>query len=87
MYDLDPFLHTVNAMEYPRDPTLSGEVGKVKRLSIPIEGVTALEQIIISKLMLFSYLYHHHKIRCVEGMCHEALRRWVELSKRFFRKQ
>ena len=81
VYDLDRFLHTVDAIEYPRDPSPSAGVGKVKRLSIPIEGVTALEQIIISKLMLFSYLYHHHKIRCVEGMCHEALRRWIELSK------
>ena len=48
-------------------------------MSIPIEGVTALEQIIISKLMLFSYLYHHHKIRCVEGMFGEAMRRLVEV--------
>ena len=81
VYDLDRFLHTINAIEYPRDTALSEGVAKVKRLSIPIEGVTALEQIIISKLMLFSYLYHHHKIRCVEGMCHGALRRWMDLSK------
>jgi len=45
-----------------------------------MEGVTALEQIIISKLMLFSYVYHHHKIRCVEAMCHEALRRLTEID-------
>jgi HD superfamily phosphohydrolase len=81
VYDLDRFLHTVDAIEYPRcGPT--AEEPTVARLSIPIEGVTALEQIIISKLMLFSYLYHHHKIRCVEGMCHEALARCMEVSKR-----
>jgi len=80
VYDLDRFLQTVDAIEYPRDPSLPGDSTKVVRLSVPIEGVTALEQIIISKLMLCSYLYHHHKIRCVEGMYYEVLNRCVELS-------
>lgn len=78
VYDLERFLHTVDAIEYPRDASVS-DAGKIVRLSIPMEGVTALEQIIISKLMLFSYLYHHHKIRCVEGMFAEAIGRLVEL--------
>jgi len=81
VYDLDRFLHTVDAIEYPRDPSLGDAGAKIVRLSIPIDGVTALEQIIISKLMLFSYLYHHQKIRCVEGMYHEALKRLVQISK------
>ena len=80
VYDLERFLHTVDAIEYPRDENIAEQGSKIVRLSIPIEGITALEQIIISKLMLFSYLYHHHKIRCVEGMYHEALNRWVEIS-------
>ena len=75
VYDLERFLHTVDAIQYPRDQALGPEGRTVVRLSIPIQGVTALEQIIISKLMLFSYLYHHQKIRCVEGMYHEALQR------------
>jgi HD superfamily phosphohydrolase len=81
VYDLERFLQTVDAIEYPREQADAREAPKVVRLSIPIEGVTALEQIIISKLMLFSYLYHHHKIRCVEGMYHEALKRWIEQAK------
>jgi HD superfamily phosphohydrolase len=81
VYDLDRFLHTVDAIEYPRDASLADRGERLVRLSIPIEGVTALEQIILSKLMLFSYLYHHQKIRCVEGMYHEALKRLVEISK------
>ena len=76
VYDLDRFLHTVDAIEYPLETNhLEGTDRKVVRLSVPIQGVTALEQIIISKLMLYSYLYHHHKIRCVEGMYHEVLKR------------
>jgi len=81
VYDLERFLQTVDAIQYPRDKSLGEGDKVVRRLSIPIEGVTALEQIVISKLMLFSYLYHHHKIRCVEGMYHEALKRIVELSR------
>lgn len=82
VYDLERFLHTVDAIEYPRDNTLPGEGPTVTRLAIPIKGVTALEQIIISKLMLFSYLYHHQKIRCAEGMYHEALKRWEDVSRK-----
>lgn len=82
VYDLERFLQTVDAITYPRDPELGDRTGKVTRLSIRMEGVTALEQIIISKLMLFSYVYHHHKIRCVEAMCHEALRALVELARK-----
>ena len=81
VYDLERFLQTVDVITYPRDAEIGDETGKVTRLSIRMEGVTALEQIIISKLMLFSYVYHHHKIRCVEAMCHEALRGLVELSR------
>lgn len=88
VYDLERFLHTVDAIEYPRDNTILGQQGaKIVRLSIPIEGVTALEQVIISKLMLFSYLYHHHKIRCVEGMCHEALKSLVDFSSKGSKKK
>jgi HD superfamily phosphohydrolase len=79
VYDLERFLHTVDAIEYPRHDAANRPGTKIVKLSIPIEGVTALEQIIISKLMLFSYLYHHHKIRCVEGMYHEVLKRWRDL--------
>jgi HD superfamily phosphohydrolase len=80
VYDLERFLQTVDVIPYPQDKEIGGAGGKIARLSISMEGVTALEQIIISKLMLFSYVYHHHKIRCVEAMCHEALRRLVEIG-------
>jgi len=82
VYDLERFLHTVDVVAYPHDTSLPDATGKISRLSIRMEGVTALEQIIISKLMLFSYMYHHQKIRCVEAMCHEALERLVALGKR-----
>lgn len=38
------------------------------RLGVPLSGVNSLEQMIISKMMLFSSIYHHQKVRCAESM-------------------
>jgi len=37
-----------------------------QRLSIDLSGVSTLEQIVFNKMMLFSTVYHHHKVRTVE---------------------
>ena len=38
------------------------------RLGVPLSGVNSLEQMIISKMMLYSSLYHHQKVRSAESM-------------------
>jgi len=38
------------------------------RLGVPLSGVNSLEQMIISKMMLYSAIYHHQKVRCAERM-------------------
>ena len=38
------------------------------RLGVPLSGVNSLEQMILSKMMLYSSLYHHQKVRCAESM-------------------
>lgn len=81
VYDLERFLDTIDVETYPRHPDFRQAGQEVTKLAIRMEGVTALEQIIISKLMLFSYVYHHHKIRCVEAMFQEALKRLVALGR------
>lgn len=37
-----------------------------QRLSIDLSGVSTLEQIVFNKMMLFSTVYHHHKVRAAE---------------------
>jgi HD superfamily phosphohydrolase len=37
-------------------------------------GVPAVEQILFSKMLLTTALYHHHKVRAIESMLTEALR-------------
>ncbi len=52
------------------------------RLRLPKEGMNAIEQIVICKLMLFSYIYHHPKVRAAEGLLKRALERKVDMWQR-----
>ena len=59
-YDFERYLTTIMVNE---DKT-SGK----QKLFIPVSGINALEQIIINKLMLYGYIYHHQKVRICELM-------------------
>lgn len=48
------------------------------RLRLSKRAVNVIEQIIICKMMLFSYIYHHGKVRASEGLLERLLRRKVE---------
>ncbi len=45
------------------------------RLRLPRSALNAIEQIVICKMMLFSYLYHHTKVRAIEGLFERMLAR------------
>jgi HD superfamily phosphohydrolase len=45
------------------------------RLRLPRAALNAIEQIVICKMMLFSYLYHHGKVRAAEGLLERMLLR------------
>jgi HD superfamily phosphohydrolase len=47
------------------------------RLRLPKAAMNAIEQIVICKMMLFSYLYHHPKVRAAEGSLERILKRLV----------
>jgi len=47
------------------------------RLKLPPRATNTMEQIIISKMMLFSYIYHHQKVRAAEGLLEKLLIRLV----------
>lgn len=48
------------------------------RLRIPRKAMNTIEQIVICKLMLFSYIYHHRKVRAAEGMLQRMLGKMVD---------
>src|SRR4029077_500089 len=62
-YDLERFTATVCV-----DPQ-----GDLLRLTIPVKGVNALEQLVLGRLVLNSYLYHHQKVRAAEVMFERTL--------------
>jgi uncharacterized protein len=43
--------------------------------------MNTIEQIVLCKLMLFSYMYHHQKVRAAEGLLEKMLARAVDLWK------
>jgi HD superfamily phosphohydrolase len=51
------------------------------RLRLPKEAMNTIEQIVLCKLMLFSYMYHHQKVRAAEGLLEKMLARAVDLWK------
>jgi HD superfamily phosphohydrolase len=48
------------------------------RLRLPAKALNTIEQIVICKLMLFSYIYHHPKVRAAEGCLIDLLNFIVE---------
>jgi HD superfamily phosphohydrolase len=50
------------------------------RLRLPQTAMNTIEQIIICKFMLFSYIYHHRKVRSAEGLLAAMLRRFDGLE-------
>jgi uncharacterized protein len=48
------------------------------RLRLPRRATHVIEQIVLCKLMLFSYMYHHTKIRAAEGLLENTLKCFVD---------
>lgn len=77
--DIDRLFHTIDVIEVK---------GK-KRLSVDISGVSTLEQIVFNKMMLFSTVYHHHKVRAAEclfrSIFEELIKNNMSILNRSFR--
>jgi uncharacterized protein len=48
------------------------------RLRLSRRAMNVIEQIVICKMMLYSYIYHHPKVRASEGMLEHLLKRALE---------
>ncbi|MGH7015153.1 MAG: HD domain-containing protein [Stellaceae bacterium] len=51
------------------------------RLRLSRRAMNVIEQIVICKMMLFSYIYHHGKVRASEGLLERLLRRNLKIWK------
>jgi HD superfamily phosphohydrolase len=70
-YDLERLVATISVD--PQDAATGG--APWWRLTIPIHGINALEQLIMGRLVLNSYLYHHQKCRACEAAFERGLAR------------
>lgn len=69
-YDLERLIATVSV-----DPQ-EDKAGKTWwRLTVPVKGINALEQLVMGRLVLNSYLYHHQKCRAAEAAFERAMAR------------
>jgi HD superfamily phosphohydrolase len=61
-YDIERYFYRIAVA----DTSASSGVPNEIRLVMDLAGVTAVEQLIFSKMMLFSYIYHHQKVRSAD---------------------
>lgn len=54
----------------------------IRMLIMSINGITTLEQIVFSKMVLFSSLYQHHKVRACDCMMKAIFEHCIENGKR-----
>lgn len=71
--DIEEFLYTIVIAE--REEKISEETVIGKHLVIPVAGVSALEELIFSQLLLTSRIYQHHKALSADALINDAVRR------------
>jgi HD superfamily phosphohydrolase len=57
------------------------------RLTLPKKGINALEQLVMARLALTSYVYHHQKIRSAESWFERLLAKEIKENKQYFGKK
>ncbi len=86
--DLERLYRSAGTKVHPRPPV----PGKIRyqyfdtyRLLLPQRATSTMEQIVICKIMLYSYIYHHQKVRAAEGLLEKLLTsivdRWQKAEK------
>ena len=62
----------------PASPQMPYPYYETYRLRLSRRAMNVIEQIIICKMMLFSYIYHHTKVRASDGLLKRLLRRRLQ---------
>lgn len=82
--ELNALYSAINAPAIERKPkggNFPYDYFETYRLRLPKEAMNTIEQLVLCKLMLFSYIYHHTKVRAAEGLLERLLARAVEVWK------
>lgn len=70
-YDIDRFLYKVKIA--PKDEEIDGKSVRGRHLVIPITGVSAVEEMAFSQLMLASYIYQHQKVLATDALMNDVV--------------
>ncbi len=70
-YDIDRFLYKIKIAN--KDENIDGERVQGQHLVIPITGVSAVEEMAFSQLMLASYIYQHQKVLATDALIHDVV--------------
>jgi HD superfamily phosphohydrolase len=77
---LDKLYKSTGTKHVERQPKGDGRFPYFRsyRLKLPKRSMNTIEQVTICKLMLYSYIYHHPKVRAAEGFFERLLARAVK---------
>lgn len=65
-YDIDRLLYKIRIEEYAEE--IDGKRITGKHLVMPVSGISAIEEMAFSKLMLTSYIYQHQKVLATDEL-------------------
>lgn len=74
-YDIERFFYKISIVE-----TKTNKI----RLAMRFGGLQAIEQIIFNKMMLFSFVYHHHKVLATDALLLDLLHFLFEVQEKSF---
>ncbi|MCL2843590.1 MAG: HD domain-containing protein [Oscillospiraceae bacterium] len=78
-YDIDRFLYKIQVRT--KEENVGGETVRGKHLVIPTAGISAVEEMAFSQLMLASYIYQHQKILAVDALIQDVVQGLVNNEK------
>lgn len=70
-YDIDRFLYKIRIAN--KNEKIDGKIVNGKHLVIPVTGVSAVEEMAFSQLMLASYIYQHQKVLATDALVHDVV--------------
>ena len=68
----------VSVKRHPKSGTIRFPYYETYRLRLSRRAMNVIEQMIICKMMLYSYIYHHGKVRAAEGLLERLLSRCLD---------
>ncbi len=69
-YDIERFLYKIRIVD--KHESVNGGVVIGKHLTIPMTGVSAVEEMAFSQLMLASYIYQHQKVLATDALIQDV---------------